>query len=72
MLDFAGLTWRYAGSKEAAIRREFGMSATRYHQVMLGLMERPEALAYAPVTVGRLQRLRLQRAGRRSARQMPA
>lgn len=57
LLDFAALRWRSAGLQEQAIRERFDISATRYHQLLHGLISRPEALAYAPVTVKRLQRL---------------
>jgi hypothetical protein len=72
VLDFAGTTWRYAGAREAAIRERFGLSATRYHQLLNGLLDRPEAWAYAPVTVKRLRRLRDQRASSRSRRSTTA
>lgn len=66
LLDFAGLTWRSAGNRDQAIRAQFGLSGTRYEQLLLGLLDRPDALAYAPVTVNRLRRLRDQRAAARS------
>lgn len=65
ILDFEKTTWRYLGSKEDEIRRRFGLNATRYFQVLNALIDRPEALAYAPSTVRRLQRLRSTRAARR-------
>ena len=61
VLDFAGLTFRYAGNREREIRVQFDMSGTRFEQLLLGLLDRPEALAYAPMTVNRLTRLRDQR-----------
>ena len=61
VLDFAGQTWRYDGTKEAVIRERFDMSATRYYQLLNSLLDRQEALAYAPTTVHRLRRLRDQR-----------
>lgn len=67
ILDFeAGPHWVHAGAKEDEIRRRFGISATRYHQVRNALIDRPEALAYAPVTVHRLRRLRNDRRARRA------
>lgn len=66
LLDFAGLTWRSAGLREQAIRDRFGVSATRYHQMVHGLIQRPEALAYAPSTVKRLQRLEERRRRQRT------
>lgn len=61
ILDLEGQRWKYAGAKEAQIRELFGCSATRYYQVLNALIDRREALAYAPMTVKRLQRLRERR-----------
>src|SRR3954451_4925102 len=61
MLAFERQWWRYAGAKEAAIRERFGMSATRYYQVLNALVDRPEALAVDPLLVGRLRRMRAAR-----------
>lgn len=57
-LDFEGEWWAYAGAKEAEVRFVFSESATRYYQVLNHLIGEPAALAYAPLTVRRLQRLR--------------
>src|ERR1700750_3344743 len=53
--------WKFAGSKEEAIKELFSMSATRYYQVLNALVERPEALAADPMLVERLRRLRARR-----------
>jgi hypothetical protein len=66
LLDFAGLTWRSRGLQEQEIRRRFDLSATRYWQLVNGLLDRPEALEHSPMTVRRLQRLRDRRAAARS------
>lgn len=67
ILDFeGGPHWRYVGAKEQEIRRLFDMSATRYHQILNALLDRPEALVYAPTTVKRLRRLRQARHQARS------
>lgn len=50
--------WRTSGAKERAIREELGISATRYYQLLNRLLDRPEALAHAPVLVNRLRRIR--------------
>lgn len=68
ILDFEGQFHRLAARKEAIARERFGLSPTRYHQVIGALIDRPEALAYAPATVNRLRRLRDERAQRRSSR----
>lgn len=68
ILDFAGLTWRYDGNRDAAIRDEFRLTATRYYQRLNALLDRPEALAYAPATVNRLRRVRAEKRMARSIR----
>jgi hypothetical protein len=68
MLAFERQWWRYAGAKEAAIRERFGMSGTRYYQVLNALVDRPEALAADPLLVRRLRRMRAARQRQRSGR----
>lgn len=68
LLNFAGTWWRYAGAQEQAILDRFGFGATTYWRKVNDLLDRPEALAYAPVTVNRLRRLRLERQRARSVR----
>ncbi|OMQ15631.1 hypothetical protein A7K94_0208100 [Modestobacter sp. VKM Ac-2676] len=58
VLAFERHWWRFAGAKEAAIRERFGLSATRYYQVLNALVDRPEALAADPLLVRRLRRMR--------------
>jgi hypothetical protein len=64
ILAFERRWWKHAGSKEQAIRDTFGLSATRYYQVLNGLLDDPAALAHDPVLVGRLRRLRASRTRR--------
>lgn len=68
VLAFERQWWRYAGAKEAAIREQFGLSATRYYQVLNTVIDRPEALAADPLLVRRLRRMRATRQRQRSAR----
>jgi hypothetical protein len=70
ILAFERQWWRYAGAKEQAIRELFGMSATRYYQVLNALLDRPEALAADPMLVKRLRRLRGARQRARAARRL--
>lgn len=70
ILSFERQWWKFEGSKEQAIRDEFGFSPTRYYQLLNGLVERPEALAYDPMTVKRLRRLRADRRRQRTARRL--
>jgi uncharacterized protein DUF3263 len=58
ILDFERHWWRRPGAKEQAIRDSFEMSPTRYYQTLNALLDLPEALAYDPALVNRLQRLR--------------
>ncbi|WP_030407924.1 DUF3263 domain-containing protein [Streptomyces albus] len=58
VLDFAGRGWPSPGEKERAVRERLGMSPVRYYQYLNALLDDPEALRYAPVTVNRLRRLR--------------
>ena len=70
ILAFERQWWKYAGAKEQAIRDLFGMSATRYYQVLNALIDTPEALAADPMLVKRLRRLRASRQRQRSARRL--
>lgn len=56
--------WRHAGSKDQAVRQQFGFSSIRYHQRLNSLLDDPRALAYAPTVVNRLRALRESRTGR--------
>nr|WP_083949591.1 DUF3263 domain-containing protein [Herbidospora yilanensis] len=58
ILAFEGGWWRHPGAKEQAIKDTFGMSTTRYYQVLAGLIDRPEALAADPALVNRLRERR--------------
>ena len=70
ILAFERQWWKYAGAKEQAIRELFDMSATRYYQVLNALLDRPEAMAFDPMLVKRLRRLRAARQRARSARRL--
>lgn len=62
MLTFERQWWRRPGAKETAIRDLFGVTPTRYYQVLNTLVDRPDALAADPLLVRRLRRLRRARA----------
>jgi hypothetical protein len=70
VLEFERQWWKYAGAKEQAIRELFGLSATRYYQLLNALIDRPEALVADPMLVKRLRRLRATRQRTRSARRL--
>ncbi|OKI52898.1 DUF3263 domain-containing protein [Micromonospora sp. CB01531] len=61
ILTFEQQWWKHAGAKEQAIRDTFGLSATRYYQLLNALLDHPAALAAEPVLIGRLRRLRSSR-----------
>lgn len=68
LLDFERQWWREPGSKEQAIRDRFGVSATRYYQLVNALVECEAALRHDPMLVKRLRRARSQRQRTRTAR----
>ena len=70
ILAFERQWWKYAGSKEQAIKELFDMSSTRYYQVLNGLINTPAALAEDPMLVKRLRRMRQARQRSRSARRL--
>jgi hypothetical protein len=66
MLAFERQWWRRPGAKDTAIRERFGMTPTRYYQVLNALVDRPDALASDPLLVRRLRRVRTARRRERS------
>lgn len=70
IIAFERQWWKYAGAKEQAIKELFDMSATRYYQVLNGLIDSPVALAHDPMLIKRLRRLRASRQRARSARRL--
>ncbi|WP_168582304.1 DUF3263 domain-containing protein [Gephyromycinifex aptenodytis] len=70
ILTFERQWWKYPGAKEQSIRELFDMSSTRYYQVLNSLIDEPEALAFDPMLVKRLRRMRSSRQKARSARRM--
>ncbi|WP_460886530.1 DUF3263 domain-containing protein [Promicromonospora xylanilytica] len=70
ILAFERRWWKYAGAKEEAARELFGLTATRYYQVLNALIDLPAALEHDPMLVTRLRRLRSTRQRARSARRL--
>lgn len=58
LLEFERAWWAAGGSKDRAVRARFGLSSTRYHQLLMRAIDDPRALAYDPTLVRRLRRLR--------------
>ena len=67
VLDFERESWKLEITKERAIRERFGFSPARYHQLLHRVIDRPEALAYDPMLVRRLRRVREARRRARTA-----
>lgn len=61
ILDFERSWWTEPGPKETAIRQRFELSGARYYQILGELIDSPDALAYDPLVVRRLRRLRERR-----------
>jgi hypothetical protein len=72
ILDFEREWWRYAGEKEKAVRERFDVSPTRYYQLLNRIIDDELAVAYDPMLVKRLRRLRAQRQRQRAARRVGA
>jgi hypothetical protein len=66
ILRFERKWWRYAGGKEQALMDMFQLSPTRYFQVLNALIDQPAALAFDPMLVKRLRRMRHTRQQARS------
>ncbi|MBK9696352.1 MAG: DUF3263 domain-containing protein [Propionibacteriaceae bacterium] len=70
LLDFEKAWWALPSSKEAEIRERFEISTTRYYQLLNALIDTEAALAYDPLLVKRLRRLRASRQKERTARRL--
>lgn len=58
MFAFEHGWWKVPGAKDQAVHDRFGMTITRYYQLLNDLINRPEALQHDPMLVKRLRRLR--------------
>lgn len=72
VLVFERQWWRHVGAKEEAIRATFNLSAARYYQLLGALVDSPLALAFDPMLINRLQRMRTARSEARQRRSLPA
>ena len=70
ILEFERQWWKYAGAKEQAIRELFDMRAPRYYHITNALIDNPDALAFDPMLIKRLSRMRAARQRARSARRL--
>jgi hypothetical protein len=67
ILDLEREAWKLTEPKARVIRERFGISVTRYHQLLTRTLDEPAALAYDPMLVRRLRRVREARRRRRVA-----
>jgi hypothetical protein len=58
LLDFERSRPRGGRSKAREIRERWGLTPTRYYQLLVRAVDSPDALAYDPVLIRRLRRLR--------------
>jgi hypothetical protein len=65
VLDFEGAWFTDMIPKDVAVRARFGHALTEHELLVARLIREPEALAYAPATVRRLQRRRDRRLAQR-------
>ena len=70
ILAFEREWWKHVGAKERQIRDRFGVSATRYYQILNELLASPAAMEEDPMLVRRLQRMRAARQRQRVARRL--
>jgi hypothetical protein len=70
ILSFERSWWKESGSKEHAVKGRFGVSATRYYQLLNELIDRPAAMAEDPMLVRRIRRQRQARHRQRQARRL--
>ena len=68
ILDFEREWSQHVGAKEEAIRAELQLTPSRYYQLLGRVIDTGEALAYDPMLVGRLRRMRDAREAARRAR----
>jgi hypothetical protein len=66
ILAFERQWWRYQGAKDTAIRERFNLSSSVYFLALNGIIDKPAALAFDPMLVKRLTRLRQERRARRT------
>lgn len=70
ILAFERSWWKQGGSKERSVRERFGLSATRYYQILNELIDSAAALEEDPMLIRRLRRRREARQKQRAARRM--
>lgn len=67
ILAFERAWWKYAGTKDSAVRAAFDISADEYYKILNRLIDHPGAHACDSLLVRRLRRQRFLRQRQRSA-----
>lgn len=70
ILELERKHWQFIGTKEQAVRDQFDMTLTRFYQVLNRIIDTEAALAYNPLLVKRLRRVRRARKRSRTARHL--
>jgi len=60
LIDFEREWWQLEARKDTEIRARFAISPSSYYRSLHTLVDRPEAMAYDPLTVLRLRKRREQ------------
>lgn len=68
VLDFEARWQRHDAAKEEAVRTDLEMTPARYYQLLGRLLDDADAVAYDPMLVHRLRRLRDSRQRERTSR----
>jgi hypothetical protein len=71
LLAFECAWWTEPGLKTERIRRELGMTSSKYYKRLSELIHTPEALAFDPLLVRRLRKRRLHDDGLGTASERP-
>lgn len=66
ILVFERQWFQHAGAKEQMVRDQFDVTMTRFYQELNTVLDKPAAMAFDPLTVKRLLRLRAARKRSRS------
>jgi hypothetical protein len=53
ILDIERQRWKFPGAKDAAVMERLGWTRTRYDQVLLAMLDRPDVEAADPLLVHR-------------------
>lgn len=57
ILDFERTWWLHGGAKDSLVESILGLASFTYYERLLALIDRPDAVAYDPLTVRRVRLL---------------